>query len=48
MGNLSYPPQNFFKGTENKPVVLTFSKINQVFQKYVAQTGNLDLSNFNK
>ena len=48
MGNLNYPPQNFFQGTENKPMVLTFSKINQVFQKYVDQSGTIDLSNFNK
>ena len=48
MGNLTYPPQTYFIGTENKPIVLTFSKINQVFQKYVGQSNSLDLDSFNK
>ena len=48
MGNLSYPPQNYFIGTENKPIVLTFSKINQIFQKNAGQSNVLDLSSFNK
>ena len=48
MGNLSYPPQKFFIGTENKPIVLTFSKINQIFQKNAGQSNSLDLSSFNK
>ena len=48
MGNLNYPPQTYFIGTENKPIVLTFSKINQVFQKNVGQSNFLDLASFNK
>ena len=48
MGNLSYPPQNYFFGTETKPIVLTFSKINQVFQKNAGQSNTLDLPSFNK
>ena len=48
MGNLTYPPQTYFIGTENKPIVLTFSKINQVFQKYLGQSNSLDLASFNK
>ena len=48
MGNLSYPPQTYFIGTENKLIVLTFSKINQIFQKYVGQSNSLDLASFIK
>ena len=48
MGNLSYPPKNYFVGTETKPIVLTFSKINKVYQKYVGQANSLDLPTFNK
>ena len=48
MGNLNYPPQSFFIGTENKPIVLTFSKINQIFQKNVGQSNSLDLASFHK
>ena len=47
MGNLNYPPQHFFQGTEKRPIVLTFPKINQIFQKYVGQSGTLDLNSFN-
>lgn len=48
MGNLNYPPQKFFVGTEKKPLVLTFGKINQTFQKNVGSSGFLDLASFNK
>ena len=48
MGNFNYPPQTYFIGTENKPIVLTFSKINQVFQKNVGQSNSLDIASFNK
>ena len=48
MGNLTYPPQSYFIGTENKPIVLTFSKINQIFQKNVGQSNSLDLASFHK
>ncbi len=48
MGNLNYPPQTYFIGTETKRVVVTFSKINQVFNKYVGQGSPMDLSSFNK
>ena len=48
MGNLNYPPQSYFIGTEKKPIVLTFSKINQIFQKNVGQSNSLDLQSFNK
>ena len=48
MGNLNYPPQNYFIGTEKKPIVLTFSKINQIFQKNVGQSNTLDLQSFHK
>lgn len=48
MGNLNYPPQSYFIGTENKPIVLTFSKINQIFQRNVGQSTTLDLQSFHK
>ena len=48
MGNLNYPPQSYFIGTENKPIVLTFLNINQIFQKNVGQSTTLDLQSFNK
>lgn len=48
MGNLSYPQESFFIGTEKKPLVLSFPKINKVFQSNVGPSNYLDLSSFNK
>ena len=48
MGNLDYPSRNYYIGTEKKPLVLTFSKINRVLKKYVDKSGILDLPTYNK
>ena len=48
MGNLSYPQQTYFIGTEMKQVVVSFPKITRVFQNHVGQSNCLDLAGFNK
>ena len=48
MGNLNYPQQSYFIGTERKPVVVSFPKITKVFQTHVGQSNYLDLATFNK
>ena len=48
MGNLSYPQQSYFIGTERKQVVISFPKITKVFQNNVGNSNCLDLASFNK
>ena len=48
MGNLSYPQQSYFIGTERKQVVISFPKITKVFQNHVGNSNCLDLASFNK
>ena len=48
MGNLNYPQQSYFIGTERKPVVISFPKITKVFQTFVGQSNYLDLATYNK
>lgn len=48
MGNLSYPPQTCFIGTERRPKVISFQIINNVFNKYVGNSNHLDIVSFNK
>ena len=48
MGNLSYPQQSYFIGTERKNVVVSFPKITKVYQNNVGQSNFLDLSSFHK
>ena len=48
MGNLSYPNQSYFLGTERKQIVVSFPKITKVFQNNVGQSNYLDLSSFHK
>ena len=35
MGNLSYPQQSYFIGTERKQVVVSFPKITKVYQNKI-------------
>ena len=48
MGNLSYPNQSYFIGTERRQIVISFPKITKVFQNNVGQSNCLDLSSFHK
>ncbi len=48
MGNLSYPQQSYFIGTERRPIVVSFPKITKVFQNNAGKSNYLDLPTFNK
>ena len=48
MGNLSYPQQSYFLGTERRPIVVSFPKITKVFQNNAGKSNYLDLPTFNK